>query len=573
MSNVIIYDTYNVNVTIENDDVVGVQVVEGFIHDVIAGTNISIDKSDPLNPVISSSGGGGVGDMVLASTQTNTGVKTFLDGTLVFRNVADTYNAVFSNTNTADRTYTFPDFSGGVLVSGATNTINSTVIDPSSSTETLSFGFFSPFSNANIGTHTGVSISTSYSGILSEVVTTRDYATLGFLKPASQGGHLDFGLSTIDGVSEGVMLYAYSGTSPTSADLKLKFTSTTTTLNLGSDATGDTYYRNSSGYFTRLAAGTNGHVLTLAGGIPSWAAPSAGALSALTAATGTNTINNAANAQEWQWNTLGAGTGLLLSSSSTAAASNTNTLFRVNQTGANATSTQTTYSGYFSNTKTGTSNTNVGLYATASGATAGNNYAIRTAGSVEITGSASQIPFYARANATANGVALASDGFTFNPIASLNTGLGSAALRWGNVYASRLFLGQSFPGSTETLYTLPNTSTGLTSEIIDNRLSSARSVSYTLNGTISRQAYTVIEAPTAIIGSTPTTTITNGYTLYVQDLPAAGANAAITNSWALGIAGNVKIDGTRVNIANLPTSAAGLATGDLWNNSGVINIA
>jgi len=54
MSNIIIYDTYNVNVTIEDGEVIGVQVVEGFIHDVIAGSNISIDKSDPLNPVISS---------------------------------------------------------------------------------------------------------------------------------------------------------------------------------------------------------------------------------------------------------------------------------------------------------------------------------------------------------------------------------------------------------------------------------------------------------------------------------------------------------------------------------------
>lgn len=90
-------------------------------------------------------------------------------------------------------------------------------------------------------------------------------------------------------------------------------------------------------------------------------------LSGLTAATGTNTINNASYTQEWQWNTLGAGTGLLLSSSATDAASNTQTVFRVNQTGANASSAQTTYAGYFSNTKTGTTSTNVGLYATASG--------------------------------------------------------------------------------------------------------------------------------------------------------------------------------------------------------------
>lgn len=61
-------------------------------------------------------------------------------------------------------------------------------------------------------------------------------------------------------------------------------------LNLGSDATGDTYYRNSSGYLTRLPAGTNGHVLTLSGGLPSWAAPSGGGLTV-----GTTTITSGTN--------------------------------------------------------------------------------------------------------------------------------------------------------------------------------------------------------------------------------------------------------------------------------------
>jgi len=45
----------------------------------------------------------GGGDMVLASVQTNTGVKTFEDGTLLFRNVADSFNGVFQNDNTAGR--------------------------------------------------------------------------------------------------------------------------------------------------------------------------------------------------------------------------------------------------------------------------------------------------------------------------------------------------------------------------------------------------------------------------------------------------------------------------------------
>jgi len=82
-------------------------------------------------------------------------------------------------------------------------------------------------------------------------------------------------------------------------------------------------------------------------------------LSGLTAATASNTINSGANAQEWQWNTLGAGIGLKLSSSSTAPLSG-NTLFSVNQTGAVATGYQTVYAAKISNTKTGVT-TNYGL--------------------------------------------------------------------------------------------------------------------------------------------------------------------------------------------------------------------
>ncbi len=43
-----------------------------------------------------------------------------------------------------------------------------------------------------------------------------------------------------------------------------------------SGATGDIYYRNSSGYFTRLGVGSNGNVLTLAGGLPSWSSSTSG---------------------------------------------------------------------------------------------------------------------------------------------------------------------------------------------------------------------------------------------------------------------------------------------------------
>lgn len=105
-------------------------------------------------------------------------------------------------------------------------------------------------------------------------------------------------------------------------------------------------------------------------------------LSDLTNATDTNTITNVGQ-QEWRWNALSSGIGLKLSSNSTAAASNTQTIFSIEQTGANANATQTTFGARISNTKTGTTSTNVGLSLTASGAT--NNYAlVTTAGRVGI---------------------------------------------------------------------------------------------------------------------------------------------------------------------------------------------
>jgi len=58
------------------------------------------------------------------------------------------------------------------------------------------------------------------------------------------------------------------------------------TMTLGSDAEGDVYYRNASGVLTRLAVGTDADVLTLASGIPSWATPTTGDITGVTAGTG-----------------------------------------------------------------------------------------------------------------------------------------------------------------------------------------------------------------------------------------------------------------------------------------------
>jgi len=54
------------------------------------------------------------------------------------------------------------------------------------------------------------------------------------------------------------------------------FDATGSYINLGSDATGDIHYRNSGGYLTRAAIGTAGQVMTVSGGIPTWATPGSG---------------------------------------------------------------------------------------------------------------------------------------------------------------------------------------------------------------------------------------------------------------------------------------------------------
>lgn len=96
---------------------------------------------------------------------------------------------------------------------------------------------------------------------------------------------------------------------------------------LGTNSTGDIYYRNSSGNLARLAAGTDGHVLTLAAGIPSWAASSGGGW----ALTGTSTLTGAvdivgstSNTLKHTFNSLGTtqtnGAGLWFTNTTAAAA-------------------------------------------------------------------------------------------------------------------------------------------------------------------------------------------------------------------------------------------------------------
>jgi hypothetical protein len=108
---------------------------------------------------------------------------------------------------------------------------------------------------------------------------------------------------------------------------------------------------------------------------------------------------------------LTTGNLIYLASTSTAAGSNTQTVLNVATSGANGTSTQTTYGTQIANTHTGTSSTNVGLLVSATGGTA-NNTAIRTNGGniLQTTTTAPIILGTVKPGGTLNNIGLAVSG-------------------------------------------------------------------------------------------------------------------------------------------------------------------
>lgn len=149
---------------------------------------------------------------------------------------------------------------------------------------------------ATSGTFTGTFTAYKAQGEIAPGTTLTTYA--GYYA-AYPGGFGD--LTNVYGfVAEGGMNNGFGTTSPT-ATLHV---SGTVKIDLGSDGTGDIFYRNSGGTLSRLAVGTNGHVLTLASGLPSWAAAGAGSSSwnGITNPTGNQALTMAAHTSTWTWN-------------------------------------------------------------------------------------------------------------------------------------------------------------------------------------------------------------------------------------------------------------------------------
>ena len=128
----------------------------------------------------------------------------------------------------------------------------------------------------------------------------------------------------------------------TSGTLSTGFVVAGVTMTLGSDATGDIYYRNSVGVLTRLGVGSNGDVLTLASGLPSWAAPSGGS--------GSLTVGTSAISSGTAGRILFEGTGNVLQESANLLWDETNS--RLSVGGSPASATVVTFTGTGSTSST-----------------------------------------------------------------------------------------------------------------------------------------------------------------------------------------------------------------------------
>ena len=134
---------------------------------------ITIGSGLTMTGTTLSATGGGTGDMVLASAQTNTGVKTFLDTTMALRNVANTFSGVFTNTITAARTWTLKDASGTLAF---TSDITGTNSGTNTGDQTTS-GTTNRISVTNGATNPVIDISSGYVGQSS--ITTLGTITTG----------------------------------------------------------------------------------------------------------------------------------------------------------------------------------------------------------------------------------------------------------------------------------------------------------------------------------------------------------------------------------------------------------
>lgn len=265
----------------------------------------------------------GSGDMTLASAQTNSGIKTFLNTTMKLRNVANTFDGYFVNTNTADRIYTLKDAAGTIAfisditgTNSGTNTGDQTSVTGNAGTVTnglytTDVGSVVQAYDADLTTWAGITPGTGVATALAvSVGSTGAFLTFNGAggTPSSLTGTNITGTAT--GLTSGITnalksatttVDVSAATAPTTGQVLTATSSTTATWQTASSGFADPLTTNGdiiarvAGATTRLAQGANDTFLGVSAGVLGYYTPSgAGTLQAGEVPTGTVNSSNTA---------------------------------------------------------------------------------------------------------------------------------------------------------------------------------------------------------------------------------------------------------------------------------------
>jgi hypothetical protein len=197
---------------------------------------------------------------------------------MLLRNVANTFTGQFTNTNTANRTYTLKDASGTLAF---TSDITGTNSGTNTGDQTLTIGGTTSPTIALSGSNTatfshGTGITLGQSGGTITITNASPDQTVSFTGGTNVtiGGTYPSFTITDNSINSSVATLSSltSVGALTTGSIGTGFVVKGVTMTLGSDATGDVYYRSAGGVLTRLAVGTSSQAL-IGGTTPTWGTP------------------------------------------------------------------------------------------------------------------------------------------------------------------------------------------------------------------------------------------------------------------------------------------------------------
>ena len=226
----------------------------GTVQSVNSGTDITIDNTDPANPIVNFTG-------------------TYQDPITVVANYSAlppvaTVTGQFYWCSAAQGTAWLPGTLGGTYYNSGLYYSNGVTW------EFLNVPYNATQAEVNTGTNTDKFVTPStlanYTGLTSKVASVTGTTNRISIGGTATNPTVDISSSYVGQNTITTLGTVTTGTLSTGAILG------GVTVTVGSDATGDLHYRSAGGIFTRLGIGSSGQVLTVSGGLPAWATAGSG---------------------------------------------------------------------------------------------------------------------------------------------------------------------------------------------------------------------------------------------------------------------------------------------------------